>query len=71
MPTHRVVQADNLPTPAGPYSPATIFDRLVFVSGHGARVAAGIRLDSLDIEAQTEHWRFVSNHQRDDHVVRR
>ena len=54
MPTHRIVQADNLPTPAGPYSPATVFERLVFVAGQGARVPATGTLASLDIETQTE-----------------
>ena len=54
MTTHRIVQADNLPAPAGPYSPATVFERLVFVSGQGARVPATGSLASLDIEAQTE-----------------
>jgi len=52
--THRIVAADNLPAPAGPYSPATVFDRLVFVAGQGARVPAPQTLASLDIEAQTE-----------------
>ena len=54
MPTHRIVQADHLPTPAGPYSPATVFERLVFVAGQGARVPATGTLASLDIEVQTE-----------------
>ena len=54
MPSHRIVQADDLPTPAGPYSPATVFERLVFVAGQGARVPATGTLASLDIEAQTE-----------------
>jgi len=44
MPTHRIVQADNLPAPAGPYSPATVFERLVFVAGQGARVALQPRI---------------------------
>ena len=52
--THRILQADNLPSPAGPYSPATVFERLVFVAGQGARVPAPGTLASLDIEAQTE-----------------
>jgi 2-iminobutanoate/2-iminopropanoate deaminase len=54
MPTHRIVHADHLPAPAGPYSPATVFDRLVFVAGQGARVPATGTLASLDIEEQTE-----------------
>lgn len=36
MPDHRPVTAPNLPAPAGPYSPAVGFERLVFVSGQGA-----------------------------------
>jgi 2-iminobutanoate/2-iminopropanoate deaminase len=54
MPTHRIVHADDLPAPAGPYSPATVFDRLVFVAGQGPRVPQTGTLASLDIEAQTE-----------------
>ena len=54
MSTHRLVTADHLLT-AGPYSPAAVFDRLVFVAGQGARVPAGESLASLDIETQTEH----------------
>jgi 2-iminobutanoate/2-iminopropanoate deaminase len=54
MPTHRIVHADDLPAPAGPYSPATVFDRLVFVAGQGPRVPETGTLASLDIEAQTE-----------------
>jgi 2-iminobutanoate/2-iminopropanoate deaminase len=54
MAMHRLVQADHLPAPAGPYSPATVFDRLVFVAGQGARAPATGTLASLDIEAQTE-----------------
>ena len=52
--THRIVQAENIPSPAGPYSPATVFERLVFVAGQGARVPATGSLASLDIETQTE-----------------
>lgn len=33
----RKIQADNLPKPVGPYSPATGFERLVFVSGQAGR----------------------------------
>jgi 2-iminobutanoate/2-iminopropanoate deaminase len=54
MPTHRSVHAENLPTPAGPYAPATVFERLVFVSGQGARVPATNALAGADIESQTE-----------------
>jgi 2-iminobutanoate/2-iminopropanoate deaminase len=54
MSDHRSVQAANLPAPAGPYSPAQAFDRLVFVSGQGATDPATGRLVGDDIESQTE-----------------
>ena len=54
MPTHRTVHADALAAPVGPYSPATVFERLVFVSGQGARVPATNVLSGPDIESQTE-----------------
>ena len=40
--------------PAGPYSPAMVFDRLVFVAGQGARTANTDELAGMDIETQTE-----------------
>ncbi|HUF47347.1 MAG TPA: Rid family detoxifying hydrolase [Vicinamibacterales bacterium] len=54
MSTHRLVHDPSLPKPAGPYSPATVFDRLVFVSGQGATDATTGALVSADVEAQTE-----------------
>jgi 2-iminobutanoate/2-iminopropanoate deaminase len=54
MSEHKSVQAASLPAPAGPYSPAQVFDRLVFVSGQGATNPATGRLAGDDIEAQTE-----------------
>ena len=54
MSDHRSVHAANLPAPAGPYSPAQVFDRLVFVSGQGATDPATGRLVGDDIESQTE-----------------
>ena len=51
---HRPVQAPGLPAPAGPYSPAQAFDRLVFVSGQGATDPATGQLAGADIESQTE-----------------
>jgi 2-iminobutanoate/2-iminopropanoate deaminase len=54
MSTHRLVQAPNLPKPAGPYSPATVFERLVFVSGQGATDPATGNLVGSDVESQTE-----------------
>ena len=54
MAGHRSVHAANLPTPAGPYSPATLFERLVFVSGQGARDPLTGQLVGPDVESQTE-----------------
>ena len=51
---HTAVQSDKLPKPAGPYSPAVIFDRLVFVSGQAAKDPATGQLAGTDIESQTE-----------------
>lgn len=51
---HMAVKSDRLPRPAGPYSPAVIFDRLVFVSGQGAKDPATGVLAGPDIESQTE-----------------
>jgi len=50
---HRAVQDPSLPAPAGPYSPAVVFDRLVFVSGQGAADPATGRLVGDDVESQT------------------
>jgi 2-iminobutanoate/2-iminopropanoate deaminase len=50
----RTVQTEGLPKPVGPYSPATVFERLVFVSGQGAIDPATGQLAGLDIETQTE-----------------
>ncbi len=54
MSLHRAVHAAGLPKPVGPYSPAQILDRLVFVSGQGATDPATGRLAGPDIETQTE-----------------
>jgi 2-iminobutanoate/2-iminopropanoate deaminase len=54
MAGHRSVRAPHLPAPAGPYSPATVFDRLVFVSGQGARDPHTGQLAGADVESQTE-----------------
>jgi 2-iminobutanoate/2-iminopropanoate deaminase len=51
---HTQVQSDKLPRPAGPYSPAVAFDRLVFVSGQAAKDPATGQLVGTDIESQTE-----------------
>ena len=51
---HKLVRADDLPKPAGPYSPAVILDQLVFVSGQGAKDPATGRLAGPDVESQTE-----------------
>ncbi len=52
--SHLAVQSDKLPKPAGPYSPAVIFERLVFVSGQAAKDPASGQLVGSDIESQTE-----------------
>ena len=54
MSDHRSVNAANLPKPGGPYSLATVFDRLVFVSGQGAKDPRTDQLVGSDIESQTE-----------------
>jgi 2-iminobutanoate/2-iminopropanoate deaminase len=54
MPDHRCVSDATLPKPAGPYSAATVFDRLVFVSGQGAKDPRTDRLAGPDVETQTE-----------------
>lgn len=51
---HRLVRADNLPHPVGPYSPGVGFERLVFVSGQGATDPATGQLAGADVETQTE-----------------
>ena len=54
MPEHRDIHTPNLPKPAGPYSPAVVFDRLVFVSGQGARDPVTDQLIGPDVASQTE-----------------
>jgi 2-iminobutanoate/2-iminopropanoate deaminase len=49
----RAVQTDGLPAPVGPYSPAMIFERLIFVSGQGAVDPQTGKLAGADIETQT------------------
>ena len=50
----KFVHAANLPKPVGPYSPGTVFNQLVFVSGQGATDPATGQLAGADVEAQTE-----------------
>ena len=52
--SHRPVTGSGLPTPAGPYSPGVLFDRLVFVSAQGARDPQTGQLAGPEIEEQTE-----------------
>ena len=53
MTDHRLISPAAAPTPLGPYSPAVAFERLVFVSGQGARdPVTGLMPEG--IEAQTE-----------------
>jgi 2-iminobutanoate/2-iminopropanoate deaminase len=54
MSTHRSIDGKDIPTPMGPYSPATVFERLVFVSGQGARDPKTGVLAGTDVETQTE-----------------
>jgi 2-iminobutanoate/2-iminopropanoate deaminase len=54
MSDHRSVHAAALPKPAGPYSVATVFERLVFVSGQGAKDPSTDQLVGPDVESQTE-----------------
>src|SRR5688500_5165213 len=54
MKTHQSIRPANAPAPAGPYSPAMVFERLVFVAGQGANDPATGTLVGTDIEAQTE-----------------
>jgi 2-iminobutanoate/2-iminopropanoate deaminase len=50
----QLVTSSTLPTPAGPYSPATIAGNLVFVSGQGGRDPSTNQLAGPDVETQTE-----------------
>ena len=50
----QLVSSSALPTPAGPYSPATIIGNLVFVSGQGGRDPSTNQLAGPDVETQTE-----------------
>ncbi|MFB3853084.1 MAG: RidA family protein [Vicinamibacterales bacterium] len=52
--SHQCIAGAGLPRPAGPYSPAVAFDRLVFVSGQGATDPATGHLAGPGIEEQTE-----------------
>ena len=47
------VNASNLPSPVGPYSPGLIMGNLVFVSGQSGR-EPGTGAVAADVEAQTE-----------------
>jgi len=51
---HRLVHGERLPRPAGPYSPGTIHEQLIFVSGQGATDPATGKLVGLDVESQAE-----------------
>lgn len=54
MTAHRIIHPVTAPTPAGPYSPGIGYERLIFVSGQGARDPVTGRLAGSDIETQTE-----------------
>jgi 2-iminobutanoate/2-iminopropanoate deaminase len=54
MTMRSIVEGPDIAAPMGPYSPATVFDRLVFVSGQGARDPKTGVLAGVDVETQTE-----------------
>ena len=54
MTKHYRVDTNDIPSPMGPYSPGMGFDRLLFVSGQGAREPRTGILAGADIETQTE-----------------
>jgi 2-iminobutanoate/2-iminopropanoate deaminase len=54
MTMRSIVEGPDIATPMGPYSPASVFDRLVFVSGQGARDPKTGVLAGVDVETQTE-----------------
>jgi 2-iminobutanoate/2-iminopropanoate deaminase len=51
---HEPIVGDNLPRPAGPYSPGVAYERLIFVSGQGAKDPKTGNLVGADVESQTE-----------------
>jgi 2-iminobutanoate/2-iminopropanoate deaminase len=51
--SHKLVYAAHLPKPVGPYSPGTIFERLIFVSGQGGTDPETGQI-AADVETQTE-----------------
>jgi len=54
MPAHKLIHDPSLPTPIGPYSPAAVFDHLVFVSGQAGADPQTKALAGPDVESQTE-----------------
>lgn len=54
MPRHHEIAVPGGARAKGPYSPAVVFEGLLFVSGQGARVPSTDQLAGLDIESQTE-----------------
>ena len=52
--THEPVIADGLPAPVGPYSPGMMLDRLVIVSGQGAKDPSTGEHVGADVATQTE-----------------
>jgi 2-iminobutanoate/2-iminopropanoate deaminase len=54
MPNAQPVFPAAAPQPAGPYAPAVVYERLIFVSGQGARNPATEQLVGPDVESQTE-----------------
>ena len=54
MSRHQIVTVPAAPLPRGPYSPAVVFERLLFVAGQGATLPETGRLAGSDIATQTE-----------------
>ncbi|MGE3840434.1 MAG: RidA family protein [Vicinamibacterales bacterium] len=53
MTQHRYVEGQGMPKPQGPYAPGVAFDRLLFVSGQGAKDPLTGDMPP-DVEGQTE-----------------
>ncbi len=53
-PKRQLIAAANAPKPVGPYSPAILTGDYLFLSGQGARDAAGTMPEG--VEAQARQW---------------
>jgi 2-iminobutanoate/2-iminopropanoate deaminase len=54
MSTPRFINPPDAPKPAGPYAPGVAYERLLFVSGQGARDPKTEQMVGPDVESQTE-----------------